>query len=114
VVPARPRSLFSTWRHPRQNFKITVVDDSGPVEGHACGSTGSRQGVGTPKEGNVTLKVPKGYHVIHVTAKGIHVERPYHVIKAKIHEMTINLVWERRQEHVSRALERQVDDALPT
>jgi hypothetical protein len=27
--------------------------------------------------------------------------------------MTINLVWERRQEHVSRALERQVDDALP-
>jgi len=27
------------------------------------------------------------------------------VIKAKIHEMTINLVWERRQENVSHALE---------
>jgi hypothetical protein len=41
------------------------------------------------------------------------VERPYHVVKAKIHEMTINLVWERRQENVSHALEHQIDDALP-
>jgi hypothetical protein len=67
----------------------------------------------TAKDGTVTMKVPKGYHVIQVTAKGIQVERPYHVIKAKIHEMTINLVWERRQEHASRALEHQVDEALP-
>jgi hypothetical protein len=95
-------------------FKITVVDDNGVVEGARVWVDQERaRAVGTPKDGNVTLKVPKGYHVIHVTARGIDVERPYHVIKAKIHEMTINLVWERRQEHVSRALERQVDDALP-
>jgi hypothetical protein len=95
-------------------FKIAVVDDSGVVEGARVWVDQDRaKAVGTPKEGNVTLKVPKGYHIIHVTAKGISVERPYHVIKAKVHEMTINLVWERRQEHVSRALERQVDDALP-
>lgn len=62
------------------------------------------------KNGSVTLKVPKGYHVMHVTARGMSVERPYQVVKAKVHEMTINLVWERRQEFVSRALERQVDD----
>ncbi len=95
-------------------FKITVMDDSGPVDGARLWVDQDRaKAVATPKEGNVTLKVPKGYHVIHVTARGISVERPYHVIKAKVHEMTINLVWERRQEHASRALERQVDDALP-
>ncbi len=95
-------------------FKIVVMDNSGPVDGARLWVDQDRaKAVATPKEGNVTLKVPKGYHVIHVTARGISVERPYHVIKAKVHEMTINLVWERRQEHASRALERQVDDALP-
>jgi hypothetical protein len=49
--------------------------------------------------------------VIRVSAREITVDRPYHVVKAKVHDMTINLVWERRQEYVSRALERQVDDA---
>jgi len=96
-------------------FKITVVDDSGPVEGARVWLDQDRaKAAATPKQGNVTLKVPKGYHIIHVSAKGMQVERPYHVIKAKIHEMTINLVWERRQENVSHALEHQVDDALPT
>ena len=114
VVPRKTAFAVFNLEASEAEFKITVVDDSGPVEGARLWLDQDRaKAVGTPKEGNVTLKVPKGYHVIHVTAKGIHVERPYHVIKAKIHEMTINLVWERRQEHVSRALERQVDDALP-
>jgi hypothetical protein len=66
--------------------------------------------VSAAKDGSVTLKVPKGFHVIRVSAHGMTVERPYHVVKSKVHDMTINLVWERRQEYVSRALERQVDE----
>ncbi len=95
-------------------FKITVVDDHGPVEGARVWLDDDRaKAVGSAKNGTVTLKVPKGFHVIHVSARGMDVERPYHVVKAKIHDMTINLVWEKRQEFVSRALERQVDDAAP-
>jgi len=69
--------------------------------------------VGTPKEGNVTLKVPKGYHVIHVTAKGIHVERPYHVIKAKDPRDDDQPGLGATPGTRLAALERQVDDALP-
>ena len=114
VLPRKTAFAVFNLESSEAEFKITVVDDNGVVEGARVWVDQERaKAVGTPKEGNVTLKVPKGYHVIHVTARGIDVERPYHVIKAKTHEMTINLVWERRQEHVSRALERQVDDALP-
>ncbi len=114
VVPRKTAFVAFNLEASEAEFKIAVVDDNGVVEGARVWVDQDRaRAVGTPKEGNVTLKVPKGYHIIHVTARGINVERPYHVIKAKVHEMTINLVWERRQEHVSRALERQVDDALP-
>jgi len=69
--------------------------------------------VAAGKDGKVSLKMQKGFHVIRVSAREMTVDRPYHVVKAKVHEMTINLVWERRQEFVSRALERQVDEASP-
>ena len=114
VLPRKTAFVAFNLEASEAEFKITVVDDSGPVEGARVWLDQDRaKAVATPKPGNVTLKVPKGYHIIHVSAKGMQVERPYQVIKAKIHEMTINLVWERRQEHISRALERQVDDALP-
>ena len=114
VVPRKSAFVVFNLEASEADFKITVVDDSGPVDGARVWLDKDRaKAVASSKEGMVTVKVPKGYHVINVIAKGIHVERPYHVIKAKIHEMTINLVWERRQEHASRALERQVDDALP-
>jgi hypothetical protein len=113
VFPRKTAFAVFNLEASEAEFKLTVVDDSGLVEGARVWLDQDRaKAAATHKEGSVTLKVPKGYHVIHVTAKGIHVERPYHVIKAKVHEMTINLVWERRQEHASRALERQVDDAL--
>jgi hypothetical protein len=93
-------------------FKVIVLDDHGAVEGARVWADDQRaRAVPTAKDGSVTLKVVKGYHVIHVNARGMTIDRPYHVVKAKVHEMTINLVWERRQEFVSRALERQVDDA---
>jgi hypothetical protein len=93
-------------------FKIVVVDDHGAVDGARVWLDDERaKAVAAAKDGSVTLKVPKGFHVIHVSARGMTVERPYHVVKSKVHEMTINLVWERRQEYVSRALERQVDEA---
>jgi hypothetical protein len=95
-------------------FKLAVVDKQGPVEGARVWLDDQRaKAAAAGKDGCVTLKVPKGFHVIHVSARGMEVERPYHVVKAKVHEMTINLVWEKRQEYVSRALERQVDDAAP-
>jgi len=94
-------------------FKLMVVDKQGPVDGARVWLDDQRARAAAAKNGAVTLKVAKGYHVIHVSAHGMEVERPYHVVKAKVHEMTINLVWEKRQEYVSRALERQVDDAAP-
>jgi hypothetical protein len=66
--------------------------------------------VAAGKDGKVSLKMQKGFHVIRVSARDMTVERPYHVVKAKVHEMTVNLVWERRQEFVSRDRERQVEE----
>jgi hypothetical protein len=92
-------------------FKIAIIDDHGAVEGARVWLDDERAtAAASAKDGSVTLKVPKGYHVIHVSARGMDVERPYHVVKSKVHEMTINLVWEKRQDYVSRALERQVDE----
>jgi len=93
-------------------FKITVLDDRGPVEGARVWLDDERaKAVAAGKDGKVSLKMQKGFHVIRVSAREMTVDRPYHVVKAKVHEMTVNLVWERRQEFVSRALERQVDEA---
>jgi hypothetical protein len=95
-------------------FKITVLDDRGPVEGARVWLDDERaKAIAAGKDGKVSLKMLKGFHVIRVSAREMTVDRPYHVVKAKVHEMTVNLVWERRQEYVSRALERQVDDAAP-
>ena len=95
-------------------FKIIVVDDHGPVEGARVWLDDERaKAMASGKDGRVSLKMQKGFHVIRVSAREMTVDRPYHVVKAKVHDMTINLVWERRQEFVSRALERQVDDAAP-
>jgi hypothetical protein len=92
-------------------FKVTVLDDRGPVEGARVWLDDDRaKAVAAGKDGKVSLKMQKGFHVIRVSARDMIVERPYHVVKAKVHEMTVNLVWERRQEFVSRALERQVDE----
>jgi len=93
-------------------FKITVLDDHGPVEGARVWLDDDRaKAMAAGKDGKVALKMQKGFHVIRVSAREMTVDRPYHVVKAKVHEMTVNLVWERRQEFVSRALERQVDEA---
>jgi hypothetical protein len=114
VQPRKTAFVAFNLEASEADFKITVVDDNGTVEGARVWLDKETRKAGTTtKDSPVTLKVPKGYHVIHVAAKGIEVERPYQVVKAKVHEMTINLVWERRQEYASRALERQVDDALP-
>jgi len=112
VQPRKTTFVGHVLEAAEAEFKIKVLDDAGPVEGarvwideeHGKPAT-------TAKDGCVSFKVPKGYHVIHVLTRGMNVERPYHVVKAKLHEFTINLVWERRQEYVSRALERQVDEA---
>jgi hypothetical protein len=117
VVEVQPRKtsfVAHVLEAAEAEFKIVVVDDRGPVEGARVWLDDQRaKAAAAAKDGSVTLKVPKGYHVIRVSARGMDVERPYHVVKAKVHEMTINLVWEKRQEYVSRALERQVDDAAP-
>ena len=112
VLPRKTAFVAHVLEAAEAEFKILVVDDRGPVEGARVWLDDDRaRGVTTPKAGTVSLKVAKGFHVIRVSAREMTVDRPYHVVKAKVHDMTINLVWERRQEYVSRALERQVDDA---
>ena len=112
VVPRKTAFVVHVLEAAESEFKIKVIDDHGPVEGALVWVDDDKgRPFATAKDGCTSFKVPKGYHVIHVTTRGMTLERPYHVIKSKLHEMTINLVWERRQEYVSRALERQVDDA---
>jgi hypothetical protein len=111
VVPRRTAFVVHVLEAAEAEFKIKVIDDHGAVEGARVWVDEDKgKPLITAKDGCTSFKVPKGYHVIHVTTQGMSVERPYHVIKSKLHEMTINLVWERRQEYASRALERQVDD----
>ena len=112
VLPRKAVFVSHVLEAAEAEFKIKVMDDQGPVEGARVWLDEEHgKPVTTAKDGCISFKVPKGYHVIHVLTRGMSVERPYHVVKAKLHEFTINLVWERRQEYVSRALERQVDDA---
>jgi hypothetical protein len=112
VLPRKTAFAAHVLEASEAEFKLTVLDDHGPVEGARVWLDDQRaKAAASAKDGSVSLKVPKGYHVIHVSARGMEVERPYQVVKSKVHEMTINLVWERRQESVSRALEHQVDDA---
>jgi hypothetical protein len=112
VFPRKTAFVAHVLESAEAEFKIVVLDDHGAVEGARVWLDDQRaRALQTAKDGSVTLKVLKGYHVIHVSARNMTIDRPYHVVKAKVHEMTINLVWERRQEFVSRALERQVDDA---
>ncbi len=114
VLPRKTTFVAHVLEAAEAEFKIVVIDDSGPVEGaHLWLDDQKTKAISSAKDGSVSFKVPKGYHVIRVSARGMTVERPYHVLKSKLHEMTINLVWERRQEYASRALERQVDDAAP-
>jgi hypothetical protein len=111
VLPRKTAFVAYVLEAANAEFKIVVVDDHGAVEGARVWLDDERaKAVAAAKDGSVTLKVPKGFHVIRVSAHGMTVERPYHVVKSKVHDMTINLVWERRQEYVSRALERQVDE----
>ncbi|MBN2574949.1 MAG: hypothetical protein JXP73_10340 [Deltaproteobacteria bacterium] len=112
VSPRKVSFVAHVLEAAEAEFKVKVVDDSGPVEGARVWIDEEHgKPTVTGKDGIIGFKVPKGYHVIHVMARNMSVERPYHVVKAKLHEFTINLVWERRQEYISRALERQVDDA---
>jgi len=112
VLPHKTAFVAHVLEAAEAEFKLTILDDRGVVEGARVWLDDQRaRAAASAKDGGVTLKVAKGFHVIHVVARGMEMERPYHVVKAKVHEMTINLVWERRQEYVSRALERQVDDA---
>jgi hypothetical protein len=112
VSPRKTTFVAHVLEAAEAEFKVKVIDDAGVVEGARVWLDEERGKAGaTGKDGCISFKVPKGYHVIHVVARGMTVERPYQVVKAKLHEFTINLVWERRQEYVSRALERQVDDA---
>jgi hypothetical protein len=112
VLPRKTTFVVHVLEAAEAEFKLKVIDDHGPVEGaHVWLDENRAKPLATGKDGSVSVKVEKGYHVIHVAVRGMLVDRPYHVVKAKVHEMTINLVWERRQEYVSRALERQVDDA---
>ena len=112
LLPRKTVLVAHVLEAAEAEFKILVVDDRGPVEGARVWLDDDRgKTVTTAKAGVVSLKVAKGFHVIRVSARDMTVDRPYHVVKAKVHDMTINLVWERRQEYVSRALERQVDDA---
>ena len=112
LLPRKTAFVAHVLEAAEAEFKILVVDDRGPVEGARVWLDDDRgKTVTTAKAGIVSLKVAKGFHVIRVSAREMMVDRPYHVVKAKVHDMTVNLVWERRQEYVSRALERQVDDA---
>ena len=111
VVARKTSFVAHVLEAAEAEFRITVLDDKGPVEGARVWLDDERaKALLTGKEGKVALKMQKGFHVIRVSAREMTVDRPYHVVKAKVHEMTVNLVWERRQEFVSRALERQVDD----
>ncbi len=112
VLPRKTAFVSHVLEAAEAEFRIKVIDDAGPVEGARVWIDEEHgKPIATPKDGCVAFKVPKGYHVVHVVTRGMNVERPYHVVKAKLHEFTINLVWERRQEYASRALERQTDEA---
>lgn len=108
VVVKRRKTLFVDFSLAAVNaeFLVTVVDDKLAVAGSRIWlDDDDAHPVVTGKNGSAVIDVPRGKHVIHISAKGMHIERPFEVVKLKTHELPINLVWERRVEDVSRALE---------
>jgi hypothetical protein len=87
-------------------FLVTVFDDKVAIPGAKVWVDDDiAHAVATGKNGLAIVEVPRGKHVIRIKAKGLDIERPFEVVKLKAHELPINLVWERRVDDVSRALE---------
>jgi hypothetical protein len=111
-VHARKASeVLFDLQHREAEFQVIVYDGRTPVSGARVWVDGNVQSAAvTDAGGNALVKVSHGYRILHVTAKGVTIQRPYHVIKTKRHEMMINLELERRRDSVSRALEDQQED----
>jgi len=71
VFPRKTAFVAFHLEASEAEFKITSWTTAARWKGRGCGSTRiAAKAAATPKQGNVTLKVPKGYHIIHVSAKG--------------------------------------------
>ncbi len=92
AVNAEFHVIVSDATHPVSNARVWLNDNEAKA-------------VRTPMDGKLVLPVPRGQHVLHIDAKGIHIERPYEVIGPTIRMFEIKLEWERRVDDVSRVLE---------
>jgi len=89
-------------------FYIEVLDGKEPVKGaRAWVESAKPKPVFTDEKGRCYLQVPRGQQMIWIEARGMKIPRPMAVFKTDAHEMAINLVWERRVDDASRALEKK-------
>lgn len=87
-------------------FYVEVMDGPTPVKGARAWVQGPAPRVAvTDENGRCFLMVPKGQQVIMVEAKGTRIPNRRAVYLTTAQELKINLVWERRVDDASRALE---------
>ncbi len=92
-------------------FHVIVYDGDAPVGGaRAWVDDEKAKPVPTNNKGKCVILVPRGKHVVRVQAKELLIERPFNVFKTSAQELKINLVWERRMDDASRALEQQAPE----
>jgi hypothetical protein len=111
VRPRKTTTVVFDLQHREAEFEIRVSDGKQPVAGARVWVDDRTDAtVETDGSGRALVKIAHGYHLLNIAARDVEVRRAYHVIKAKRHEMNINLEAERRREDVSRALERHGDE----
>jgi hypothetical protein len=87
-------------------INVVVMEGDQPVAGASVWlDEAPKQARRTGTDGEVLFEVVKGKHVVHISVRGMQIRRSLEVIGLKMHEVSINLAWERRADDASRALE---------
>ncbi len=93
-------------------FIVTVLDHDMPIaDAYVWLGGAPEHKVKTSSQGIAELDVPRGKQVLHIESGGLHVARPYDVVHVKLHEMRVNLDWERRRDEASATLGHQASIA---
>lgn len=105
VAPRRTCQVMFALDAAFARFSVLVADQDNPVSGVKVWlDEDDTSATTTGSDGCAELDVPRGRHVIHASINGQNVARPYDVQHIKLHEVRINLDWERKRDNASRVV----------
>jgi tRNA A-37 threonylcarbamoyl transferase component Bud32 len=106
IQAGRAATVHFNMEPTHAQFVVHITDNEVPVAAAKVWLDDVAKVHRTGRDGKVILDIPRGKHVITIEANGNRVEKSFDVLQTKIHELHVNLEWERRRDDVSRSLER--------